>query len=152
MGGCRAWSLVVAACFASGDCTQPSILTAVAAAHLTLHAKSTLNYMSQACAACQLRSKCAALCLRLAYCAQAVREGSWWTRAETDSQLCELEGVASLQQLAAMVEEGAQDPAASESLAGSPAAAAPAAAGQQHEAQVSSNMGPVFTALCFSRT
>lgn len=34
---------------------------------------------------------------------QAVREGSWWTRGDTDSQLCELEGVNSLQQLAASV-------------------------------------------------
>jgi hypothetical protein len=68
---------------------------------------------------------------------QAVREGSWW-RAETDSQLCELEGVASLQQLAASVMgdgESALDPDTLDSPAGSPAAAAPAEA-VQHAAPV----------------
>lgn len=58
---------------------------------------------------------------------QAVREGSWWARAETDSQLCELEGVASLQQLAAVM--GDEQPEDAGAQPESPAA------GQQHEAQ-----------------
>lgn len=70
--------------------------------------------------------------------AQAVREGSWWARAETDSQFCELEGVASLQQLAASVmgDEEVQDHTALDTPEQSPAATAPAGAQQQHEAQV----------------
>lgn len=56
---------------------------------------------------------------------RAVREGSWWARADTDSQLCELEGVASLQQLAAVM--GDEQP--EDKQPESPAAA------QQHEAQ-----------------
>lgn len=62
---------------------------------------------------------------------QAVREGSWWARAETDSQLCELEGVASLQQLAAVMDD--EQP---EEDAGAQQPESPAAAQQHSEAQV----------------
>jgi hypothetical protein len=79
-------------------------------------------------------------------CAQAVREGSWWARAETDSQFCELEGVASLQQLAASVmgEEEVQDPTALDTPAESPAAAAPTAAAQQKQSEAQVRTGRIL--------
>lgn len=69
---------------------------------------------------------------------QAVREGSWWTRVETDSQLCELDAASSLQQLAASVmgeDDAPEDPALLDEPADSPTAAATLAeeAEQQQE-------------------
>jgi hypothetical protein len=64
-----------------------------------------------------------------------VREGSWW-RGETDSQYCELEGVASLQQLAASVMgDGEEEGEAAEGGDSPAAAAAEGEAGDAGEQQ-----------------
>lgn len=73
-----------------------------------------------------------------------MREGSWW-RGETDSQLCELEGMASLQQLAASVMgegEPALDADELDSPAGSPSAVAPEAEQQGGSALQQKQVGP----------
>lgn len=64
---------------------------------------------------------------------QAVREGSWW-RGETDSQYCELEGVASLQQLAASVMGDGEDEEGEAGEGEGPHSPAAAAEGEQHDA------------------